>query len=165
MLVLVSWARRRRASLRRGAVASSVGLERGAPLAWPLAWPGACVAGVWDTDTDGFRREFVAKSSSSTPTPRSRRPATKDELDGRRPPRRRGDKDQIRTDGTYAVSKATTRTRRLEVVALRVLRGQVELDQGHSQMILELLEIFDGTVLLPPSLRVEGLEELRVDPI
>jgi hypothetical protein len=115
--------------------------------------------------SDGLRREFVAKSSSSTPTPRSRLPATKDELDGRRPPRRRGDKDQIRTDGTYAVSKATTRTRRLEVVALRVLRGQVELDQGHSQMILELLEIFDGTVLLPPSLRVEGLEELRVDPI
>ena len=42
-------------------MASSVGLERGAPLAWPLAWPGACVAGVWDTDTDGFPREFVAK--------------------------------------------------------------------------------------------------------
>ena len=40
------------------------GVERGAPLAWPLAWPGACVAavaGVWDTDADGFRREFVAK--------------------------------------------------------------------------------------------------------
>jgi hypothetical protein len=71
----------------------------------------------------------------------------------------------LRTDGTYAASKATTQTRRLEVVALRVLRGQVELDQGHPQMILELLEIFDGTVLLPPALRVEGLEELRVDPI
>ena len=42
-------------------MASSVGLERGAPLAWPLAWPGACVAGVWDTDTDGFPRDFVAK--------------------------------------------------------------------------------------------------------
>ena len=50
-------------------------------------------------------------------------------------------------------------------MTLRVLRGEVELDQGHSQMILELLEIFDGTVLLPPALRVEGLEELRVDPI
>ena len=71
----------------------------------------------------------------------------------------------LRTDGTYAASKATTQTRRLEVVALRVLRGQVELDQGHPQMILELLEIFDGTVLLPAAPRVEGLEELGVDPI
>ena len=53
----------------------------------------------------------------------------------------------------------------LEVVALRVLGREVELDQGHSQMILELLEIFDGAVLLPPALRVEGLEELGVDPI
>ena len=51
--------------------------------------------------------------------------------------------EAICTDGTYAVSKATTRTRRLKIMALRVLRGQVELDQGHSQMILELLEVFD----------------------
>ena len=53
----------------------------------------------------------------------------------------------------------------LEVVALRVLGREVELDQRHAQVVLELLEIFDGTVLLPPALRVEGLEELRVDPI
>ena len=87
--------------------------------------------------------------------------AAKDELDGSV----LHAVEAIRTDGTYAVSKATTRTRRLKIVALRVLRGEVELDQGHSQMILELLEIFDGAVLLPPALRVEGLEELRVDPI
>ena len=146
-------------------MASSVGLERGAPLAWPLAWPGACVAGVWDTDTDGFPREFVAKVirlGAAGPGAAALYYvwAAKDELDHAVEATKR-----LRTDGTYAVSKATTRTRRLEVVALRVLRGEVELDQRHPQMILELLEIFDGTVLLPPALRVEGLEELRVDPI
>ena len=84
-------------------------------------------------------------------------------VDGRRPPRHRGDE---LTHRRYlrGASEATTRARRLKIVALRVLRGEVELDQGHSQMILELLEIFDGAVLLPPALRVEGLEELGVDP-
>ena len=53
----------------------------------------------------------------------------------------------------------------LEVVALRVLRREVELDQRHPQMILELLEGLRRAVLLSPALRVEGLEELRVDLI
>ena len=53
----------------------------------------------------------------------------------------------------------------LEVVALRVLRREVELDQGHPQMVLELLEGLRRAVLLPPPFRVEGLEELRVDLI
>ena len=69
-------------------MASSVGLERGAPLAWPLAWPGACVAGVWDTDTDGFPRDFVAKVivvdpyASGPPACADYVWAAKDELDG-----------------------------------------------------------------------------------
>ena len=51
----------------------------------------------------------------------------------------------------------------LEVVALRVLGREVELDERHPQMVLELLEGLRRAVLLPPALRVEGLEELRVD--
>ena len=51
----------------------------------------------------------------------------------------------------------------LEVVALRVLRREVELDQRHPQVVLELLKTLNRAVLLPPALRVEGLEELRVD--
>ena len=53
----------------------------------------------------------------------------------------------------------------LEVVALRVLRREVELDQGHAQVVLELREDLRRAVLLPASLRVEGLEEFRVDLI
>ena len=51
----------------------------------------------------------------------------------------------------------------LEVVALRVLRREVELDQRHAQVVLELLKTLNRAVLLSPALRVEGLEELRVD--
>ena len=81
-----------------------MGLERGAPLAWPLAWPGACVAGVWDTDADGFRREFVAKFivvdpyASGPPACADYVWAAKDELDHATEAKR----DELRTDGTYA---------------------------------------------------------------
>ena len=111
----------------------------------------------------GFRRGL-----SSTPTPRSRgadyvwAARAKDELDG---------------SVLHAIEVAqekyapTVLTRRasdgsdLEVVALRVLGREVELDQGHPQMILELLEGLRRAVLLPAALRVEGLEELRVHSI
>ena len=69
-------------------------------------------------------------------------------------------------DGGYAPTVLTRRASDgsdLEVVALRVLRREVELDQRHPQMILELLKTLNRAVLLPPALRVEGLEELRVD--
>ena len=99
-----------------------MGLERGAPLAWPLAWPGACVAGVWDTDTDGFPREFVAKVivvdpyASEPPACRGADYvwAAKDELDGSV----LHAIEAIRTDGTYAA-----RERRLEEEALARGRG------------------------------------------
>ena len=88
-------------------MASSVGLERGAPLAWPLAWPGACVAGVWDTDADGFRREFVAKvivvdpCASEPPACRGADYvwAAKDEPD------HAVEATSLRTDGTYAARR------------------------------------------------------------
>ena len=115
--------------------------------------------------SDGLRREFVAKVivvdpyASEPPAcheGRARRSTTST------PSRRQGSDTHRRY---LRGARATTRARRLKIMTLRVLRGEVELDQRHPQMILELLEIFDGTVLLPPALRVEGLEELRVDLI
>ena len=127
-----SWARRRRAVVARRCGVSAGSGVRGRR-------PGACVAAS-GTRTRRRGASSVIRLGAAGPWPSSAVRAAQRRTTASSTPSRR--QKRLRTDGTYAQCLATTRTRRLEVVALRVLGGQVELDQGHSQMILELLGNF-----------------------